>query len=147
MKIILKTDVKDLGKAGELVNVKNGYARNFLFPRNLATEASEKNEKQMTHLNKLAEIKKKKAVSDRKELLAKLEGLTVTFQETASEADKLFGSVTAFDLSNKLSEMGHEIDKRDITLEPIKMVGQHKATIDFGDDIKTDITVAVERKQ
>lgn len=147
MKVVLKSDVKDLGKAGEIVNVKNGYARNFLFPRKLATEASEKNEKQIAHLNKLAEIKKKKAVDARKELLGKLEGLTVSFQETASETGKLFGSVTTYDVSQALSKMGYEVDKRDIQFEVAKMVGQHKATVSCGDDLNAEFTVSIETKQ
>lgn len=146
MKIVLKNDVKDLGKAGDIVNVKSGYARNFLFPKKLAFEASEKNQKQMTHLNKLAQIKKKKAVGDRKELAAKLEGVTVAFEQAASETEKLFGSVTSYDVSLGLSKLGFEVDKKDIKLEPIKVVGQHKAVISFGDDIQTEITVAVSRK-
>ena len=147
MKVILKTDVKDLGNAGDIVNVKNGFARNFLFPKNLASEASEKNEKQMAHLKKLSEIKKKKALGDRKELLSKLEGVTVSFDMAASESDKLFGSITNYDISEKLLTLGFSVDKKNILIEPIKMVGQHKAIIDLGDDIKTELTVSVSRQQ
>ena len=145
MKVLLKQDVKDLGKAGKIVNVKNGYARNFLFPRSLAVEASDKNEKALAHLNKLAEIKAKKALGNRKQLLEKLEGVTVTFKMSASESDKLFGSVVANDVSKKLSEMGYEVDKRDIQLEPIKMVGQHQAKIVLGEDLSLELPVNVER--
>ncbi|MEZ4871421.1 MAG: 50S ribosomal protein L9 [Bdellovibrionales bacterium] len=147
MKVLLKQDVKDLGKAGSIVNVKNGFARNFLFPKSLAVEASDKNEKALAHIQKMAEIKAKKAIGDRKQIIAKLEGVTVTFSMSASDSDKLFGSVVANDVSIKLSEMGIEVDKRDIILEPIKMVGQHKAKIDFGDDLNAEIAVVVERQQ
>ncbi len=147
MKVILKKDVKDLGKAGDIVNVKQGFARNFLFSRNLATEASEKNEKQILHLGKLAESRKKKAVSERKELVAKLEGVTVTFCVAAGDADKLFGSVTNYDIAEKLYQMGYEVDKKDISIEPIKMIGQFKAVINLGDGAETELTISVERQQ
>lgn len=146
MKVILQTDVRDLGKAGELVSVKPGYARNFLFPRKLALEATETKVKEFEHLKKVAEAKRRKAMVARKEIADKLQGVTVSFAATAGETDKLFGSITTRDISDKLVEMGYSIDKRDIQLEePIRMLGQHKALVDFGDDLKTEITVSVER--
>src|SRR4051812_20517285 len=99
MKVILQQDVKDLGKVGELVTVKQGYARNFLFPRKLAVVATESNEVEWAHLTKMAEAKKKKAMGARKEVISKLQGLTLTFKlETAAESEKLFGSVTSHDI-------------------------------------------------
>ena len=145
MKVLLKQDVKDLGKAGSIVNVKNGFARNFLFPRSFAVEASEKNEKELAHLKKLGEIKAKKALGERKQVIEKLEGVTVTFHMSASETDKLFGSVTALDVSKKLSEQGFEVDKRDIEIEAIKMIGQHKAKVVLGEGLETEIAVNIER--
>ncbi|MBT4760222.1 MAG: 50S ribosomal protein L9 [Bdellovibrionaceae bacterium] len=146
MKVILQKDVKDLGKVGDLVNVKTGYARNYLFPHKLAMEASEKKENEMAHLKKLAEIKQKKVLGDRKELVSKIDGVTVTFKMQASEADKLFGSVSSLEVSNALSKLGFSIDKKDIEFEAIKVLGQHKATVNLGDDIKSDFSINVERK-
>jgi large subunit ribosomal protein L9 len=145
MKVILKTDVKDLGKVGDLVNVSNGYARNFLFPRNMASEATEKRVKEMQHLQKMAESKMKKVVAERKELIEKINGITVTFKMTAGDTDKLFGSVTNIDISNELEKQGHSIDRRDIEIEPIKMLGQHKATVKLGEGLEAEVTVSVER--
>lgn len=146
MKVILQKDVRDLGKAGELVNVKNGFARNFLFPRNLALEATETRVKEFEHLQRVAEAKRRKAVAERKEVVGKLQGVNVVFQATAGDTDKLFGSITTKDISDKLDAMGFSIDKKDIQLpEPIRMLGQHKATVDLGDDLKAEIVVTVER--
>ncbi len=147
MKVILNKDVKDLGKVGELVQVKPGFARNFLFPRLLAVEATEKRKKEFEHLKAVAVSNQEKAVGKRKELLAKLEGITVEFSAEASDDEKLFGSISNLDISRKLEEKGYEIDKRDIVLEePIKLLGQYKALVTFGKDLDTNITVSVARK-
>jgi large subunit ribosomal protein L9 len=147
MKVILNKDVKDLGKVGELVSVKAGFARNFLFPRHLAVEATEKRKKEFEHLKAVAEAQKEKAVEMRKELLKEIEGLTVEFVVEASEDEKLFGSISNLDISRKLEDKGYQIDKRDILLEePIKMLGQFKAQVTFGEELTADITVSVNRK-
>lgn len=147
MKVILQDDVKDLGKVGDLVNVSNGFARNFLFPRKLAMEATEKKVAEWKHLQQVAEAKKKKAQGKRKELIEKLAGVTLTFKVEAGETEKIFGSVTNFDVSNELESQGYMVDKRDITIaESIKVLGQHKATVNLGDGLETEITLVVERK-
>jgi large subunit ribosomal protein L9 len=146
MKVILNKDVKNLGKVGDLVNVSNGYARNYLFPRSLALVATEKRVKEFAHLQKVAETKKKKAIAERQDLAKKLSGVTVTFKASAGETDKLFGAVTNNDISNELEKLKFSIDRRDIHLdEPIKMLGQHKATVKLGDGIEAELTIAVER--
>lgn len=146
MKVILTHDVKNVGKVGDLVKVAAGFARNFLFPRRLAVEATEKRQKEMTHLQAMAERKKIKALSARKELLAKLEDLTVSFQVAAGENDKLFGTVTNRDIADRLGGLGFNIDKRDIHLEEaIKQLGQYQATIKLGEGLETNIKVSVER--
>ncbi len=148
MRVILQKDVKDLGKVGELVNVADGFARNFLFPRRMAVEATEKRVKEYQHLQKVAEVKKKKAYAERQKLLETLSGLTLTFSREAGETEKLFGSVTTADISDALEEKGHMVDRRDIHLdEPIRVLGQHRAKVKFsGDGLESDITVVVERK-
>lgn len=147
MKVILNKDVKDLGKVGELVQVKPGFARNFLFPRLLAVEATEKRKKEFEHLKAVAVANQEKAVGKRKELLNELEGITVEFTAEAAEDEKLFGSISNLDISRKLEEKGYQIDKRDIVLEePIKILGQYKALVTFGKDLDTNITVSVSRK-
>lgn len=145
MKVILQKDVKDLGKVGDLVNVAQGYARNFLFPRRLAVEATEKRVTELSHLKKVAEIRKKKALQERQELVQKVAGATLTFQKETSDGARLFGSITTLDLSNALEDQGFSIDKRDIFLEePIKVLGQHKATVKLGPGLEAELVVVVE---
>ncbi len=146
MKVILQKDVKNLGKVGELVNVSPGFARNYLFPRMLAAEATEKRVKEFEHLRKVAEVKKKKAVAERQDLLKKLQGVSLVLKASAGDNDKLFGAVTTNDLSNELEKKGYSIDRRDIHLEePIRMLGQHKATIRMGEGLEAEVSVSVER--
>ncbi|WP_413289515.1 50S ribosomal protein L9 [Bdellovibrio sp. HCB337] len=146
MKVILSKDVKDVGKVGDLVNVSEGFARNFLFPRKLAAEATEKRVKEWEHLKRVADVKKKKAVAERQAVLAKINGTTVTFKVAAGENDKLFGTVTTADISKELDKVGHSVDRRDIHLEePIKVLGQHKAVVRMGEGLEAKIMIAVER--
>ncbi|MCM2282159.1 MAG: 50S ribosomal protein L9 [Bdellovibrionaceae bacterium] len=146
MKVILQKDVKNLGKVGDLVNVSSGFARNYLFPRLLASEATEKRVKEFEHLRAVAEVKKKKAVAERQELIKKLQGVQLTVKAAAGESDKLFGTVTTNDLSNEFEKAGFSIDRRDIVLaEPIKMLGQHKAIVKLGEGLEAEVTVSVER--
>jgi len=146
MKVILQKDVKDVGKVGELVNVSEGFARNFLFPRKLASEATEKRIKEYEHLKRVAEAKKKKAVAERQALLGKINGVTVKFKLAAGETDKLFGTVTTTDISRELQSLGFSVDRRDIHLEePIKILGQHKALVRMGEGLEAKIQIAVER--
>ena len=147
MKVILQKDVKDLGKVGELVNVTNGYARNFLFPRQLAQAADEKSVSEWEHLKKVADVKKKKALAGRQEIIKKMQGVTLNFKlEAAGDSEKLFGSVTTMDISKQLAAAGYDIDRRDIHLEePIKLLGQHKASVKMGEGLEAEITVVVEK--
>ncbi len=146
MKVILTQDVKDVGKVGDLVTVSEGFARNFLFPRKLAAEATEKRIKEYNHLKQMAEAKKKKAMAERKALLDKLNGTTLKFSMAAGDTDKLFGTVTTTEISKELEKAGFSVDRRDIHLEePIKFLGQHKAFIRYGEGLEAGITVSVER--
>lgn len=146
MKVILQKDVKNVGKVGELVNVKNGFARNFLFPRKLASEANENSVKEWAHLQKVAEVRKKKAVAERQDVVNKLQGVTLTFKSEAGAGDKLFGSITPLDISNQLEKFGHSVDRRDIHIEePIKVLGQHKAQVKLGEGVTAELTIVVER--
>lgn len=146
MKVILQKDVKNLGKAGDLVTVANGYARNYLLPRRMALEATEKRVKEFAHLEKVAEAKRRKALAERQELIKKLQGVNITIKAAAGDTDKLFGAVTSHDISNELEKHGFSIDRRDIVMEgPIKMLGQHKATVRLGEGLEAELTIAVER--
>lgn len=146
MKVILTKDVKDVGKTGDLVNVSSGFARNFLFPRNMAAEATEKKVKEWEHLKRVGEARKKKAVSERQELLKKITGTAVNFKVQAGENDKLFGTVTTTEISKELEKQGFSIDRRDIHIEEaIKVLGSHKATIKYGEGAEATIQINVDR--
>lgn len=146
MKVILTQDVKEVGKVGDLVTVSEGFARNFLFPRKMAAEATEKRVKEYTHLKQMAEAKKKKAFTERKATLEKINGTTLKFKMAAGESDKLFGTVTTTDISKELQKSGFSVDRRDILLqEPIKLLGQHKAMVKYGEGLEAAIMISVER--
>lgn len=146
MKVILQTDVKDVGKVGDLVNVAPGFARNFLFPRKLAQEATEKRMTEWEHLKRVADTKKKKAVAERQELLKKVNGVSLSFKVSAGETDKLFGSITTADISRELEAKGFSVDRRDIFLdEQIKVLGNHKASIRMGEGQEASVQIVVER--
>ncbi len=146
MKVILQKDVKDIGKVGELVNVSQGFARNFLFPRKLAVEATEKRISEYQHLQRVAEAKKKKAHAERQAIIAKINGVTVSFKAAAGDNDKLFGTITTTDISKELEKSGFSVDRRDIHVEEqIKVLGQHKATIKLGEGLEAKVQIAVER--
>ena len=146
MKVILQKDVKDVGKVGDLVNVSEGFARNFLFPRKMASEATETRVKEYEHLKRVADAKKKKVVAERQELLNKINGVAVKFKMSAAESDKIFGSVTTSDISKELDKLGFSVDRRDIHLDDqIKVLGTHKATVRLGEGLEAMIQIAVER--
>lgn len=146
MKVLLQQDVKDLGKVGELVSVSPGFARNFLFPRKLALEATEKRQREFAHLQKVAEVRKKKAVAARQEVIKKLSGVTLTFKAPVGEQDRLFGAITTSDISAELDKQGFSISRRDIVLEePIKVLGQHRATVKLGEGLSAEFAITVER--
>lgn len=146
MKVILTKDVKDVGKSGDLVSVSAGFARNFLFPRKLASEATEKRVKEWEHLKRVADARRKKAVAERQELLKKMSGVSVSFKVQAGDNDKLFGTVTTSDISRELEKQGFSIDRRDIHIdESIKVLGSHKATIRYGEGLEAAVQVNVER--
>lgn len=145
MKVILKKDVRDLGRSGDMVSVAEGFARNFLFPRNLAAEATEGRVKEFEHWKRVATSKKKSAMAELSQVIEKLKTVTVSFKMPAGENDKLFGSVTAKDIAEELAKQGYTVEKKDITVDPIKVLGQYKAKINFGEGLKTEIAVSVER--
>ncbi|MBU4343007.1 MAG: 50S ribosomal protein L9 [Candidatus Omnitrophica bacterium] len=147
MKVILIEDVKKLGSMGEMVHVKDGYARNFLFPKNLARPATESN------LNIIEEIKRKKEaaiVKEKKlaeELRDKLSLVSCTLAVEAGDDDRLFGSITAQDIANSFEEEGFSIDKRKFILEePIKKLGVYHVSVKLHPEVSGDVKVWVVKK-
>ncbi len=145
MKVILLKDVKGLGKAGELVNSKDGYARNFLFPKNLAIEANEENLKKWEERKKEEAKKIQQEIEAANELKKKLENLTVTLKVKTGSQGRLFGSITALDVASNLKEQyGIDIDKRKIELkENIKSLGDFEAEVKLYQDIAAKLKINV----
>jgi large subunit ribosomal protein L9 len=145
MKLILREDVYNLGKSGELVNVKEGYARNYLLPRNLAMLASSANVRQLEHEKQVIELRQQKLKGGAQEQAKKLEGVKVSIKRKVGEQDKLFGSVTALDIAEAVAAQGQKIDRRHIHLpEPIKTVGTHEVEVRLHRDVQAKISVDVQ---
>ncbi|MDA8087604.1 MAG: 50S ribosomal protein L9 [Nitrospiraceae bacterium] len=148
MKVILKDDVRNLGRMGDTVTVKTGYARNFLFPKNLAAEASEKNVKQLEALKKQLAMKAIKIREDALAVAERLNAMILNFKAKAGEEGKLFGSVTAMDLEEAIKAQGVNVDRRKIALEePIKRLGTYSIQVKLYQDVNALVTVNVEPEQ
>ncbi|MDE0120086.1 MAG: 50S ribosomal protein L9 [Bdellovibrionales bacterium] len=144
MRVILQKDVKNLGQAGDIISVKKGYARHLLFPKKWAIPFTEGSAAAVRHRQKLIEVKQKKALVLRQALVEKLKDLKLSFVKEADASGKLFGSLTAFEISKELRLQGYEVDKKVIKLEPpLKEIGEHKILLDFGLEMKTEIHVHV----
>ena len=148
MKIILKDDIKELGQCGDVIEVKGGYARNYLIPENLAVQATPGN------LKSIVEIKKQKGFRDNKKkkeaerLKDKLEKLSITAEVNVGEEDKIFGSVTAATIAGLLKNLGFGIDKRLIVLEnPIKALGVYTIQIKLEKDVEANVKLWVVKKE
>ncbi len=136
MEIILKKDVANLGHADDIVNVKTGYAVNYLIPQGFATMATASAKK--VHAENLRQRAHKiaKFVGDAEALAAKLAETTVQVAAKVSESGKIYGSVTAAQLAEALAEVGIEVDKKDITVEAAKELGTYEATVKCFRDVK-----------
>jgi len=144
MKVILREDVKNLGHIGEVVNVSDGYARNFLLPKQFAVEANTKNLREFEHNKKVILEKAAKIKESLKSISDKLASLSLTIKAKAGEDDKLFGSVTNMDIAEALAAEGHDIDKKKIIInEPIRRLGEYAVTIKLHHDLSTEIKLHV----
>lgn len=147
MKVILREDVTNLGTAGEVVSVKDGYARNFLFPRSAAIPATGQNMKSFEHEKRVVEARKSKQKKEAEAVKAKLEKVSCSIAKKVGEADKLFGSVTTQDIEKAFSAEGFNIDKKDILLaEPIKALGVYTVPVRVFEDVIANTKVWVVRE-
>ena len=145
MKVILIQDVDNLGKIGDSVNVKNGYARNFLIPNKLALFANNQNMKSIESMLKQQELKNAKERSNLESLSKVLDKVTLKFELKAGEEGKLFGSVTSQMISDELAKQDLNVDKKEIILdEPIKELGKHKVSINLGENLSASIQIKVD---
>ena len=142
--VILREDVKSLGKAGELVRVKPGYARNFLLPRGLAFEATEGNKKRIAAETRARGARDQAERTEAERFAATLGAVELTLKGKAGEEGKLFGSITAQDIADALAAQGHQVDKRRIELEhPIKTVGHHTVAVRLHSEVHAEVRVSV----
>ena len=145
MKVILQQDVKGKGKKGELVNVSDGYARNFLFPKGLALEANAGNLNVMNTQNAAKAHKLAEEIAAAKATADKLSGKTVTISARMGDNGKLFGAITAKEISEAInSQLGIDVDKRKVSTEPIKACGTYNASVKLYTDINAAIFVVVK---
>ena len=144
IEVILREDVKSLGRAGELVRVRPGYARNFLLPKGLAYEASEGNKKRIAAETKARTTRLEAGKVEAQAFAARLAAVNVTLTGKAGEEGKLFGSVTAQDVADALAKQQIQVDRRRIELEhPIKTLGSHAVVVRLHPEVHAEVRVQV----
>ena len=144
MKVILKEDVKSLGTAGAVVNVADGYARNYLIPKSLAVEANVKSIKTLDHEKRKIEEHVKKIRGAAQTLSERISALTLTLSAKAGEEEKLFGSITTMDIAEALKKEGFDIDRRKIVLEePIKRLGSYTVGVKVHPEVTAQVNIQV----
>ncbi len=147
MKVILRKDIEKLGNAGDIVTVKDGYARNYLLPRGLAVPATPGNLRAIEEEKKLAELRANREKRAAEKLAEKLNSVSVTATVSVGEEDKIFGAVTTQMIADLLKEKGYDIDRRKIHLEePIKALGIYDVPIKLHPEVEAKVKVWVVRE-
>jgi len=145
VQVILNEDVPNLGRTGDVVKVRPGFARNYLFPRKLAVEASQKSLRAFEHHKRIAMGKREAQKTEAAELKRKIEALSITIGAHAGEEGKLFGSVTNIDIERALREKGFAIERRKIHLaEPIKQLGEFTVPVRLQPEVEASLKVEVK---
>jgi large subunit ribosomal protein L9 len=144
IEVILREDINTLGRAGEMVRVKPGYARNYLLPQGLAYEATEGNRKRIAAETKARASRDQAERVEAERFATTLSDVTLPLSGKAGEEGKLFGSITSQDIADALARAGHTVDKRRIELEhPIKSVGEHTVTVRLHPEVRAELRVSV----
>ncbi len=144
MEVILTEEVPKLGNAGDLVRVKNGYARNYLLPRGIALLATRGRVRELEHKKRVIEEKNRKELHGHEAIAARINVVELEFGMHSSEEGKLFGSVTNADIAEELRERGIEVERRKIDLpEPIKQVGEYKVAVRLHREVSAEVAVKV----
>ncbi len=148
MEVVLRKDYQNLGKAMDVVNVKNGYARNFLIPQGIATPATEGNRKAVAEAKRIAEKREQKSLKDARRLAKKIEEVPCTIAVKVGEEDRIYGSVSAQEIADFLKKEGFEIEKRMVELdEPIKELGVYTIHIRLHKDVHAKLKVWVVKEE
>ena len=147
MKVILKEDVQNLGQQGDVVEVKSGYARNYLMPQKLAILFTKQQKKSIDEAHRVEERKLEREKDQLESVLKQVEDLSLSLKMQSEEDSKLFGSVTKLDIVKLLEENGIAIDKKYVDLSsPIKTLGEHKVNIVFTKEMSASFTLTVEKE-
>jgi large subunit ribosomal protein L9 len=148
MRVILREDLDNLGAAGEVVTVRNGYGRNYLLPRGLAVPATEKDEARLDHERKVIASRAAKLAKELQGEVDRLSQVSVSISRAVGEGDKLYGSVTTRDVADALAEQGVKVDSKKLQMgEPIKALGMTEVGIKLGKDAVAKIKVWVVKKE
>ncbi len=148
MRVILTTDLPHVGKAGQTVEVANGYGRNYLLPRGLAVLATPGNERSLEQRQKARLAREARNKAEAEALAAQLQSLSLRIAKKTGEGDRLYGSVTSMDIANLLKDKGFTLDRRKIVLDsPLKTLGSHKVPIRLHPEIVAEVEVAVTREE
>jgi large subunit ribosomal protein L9 len=146
-RVILQDNVQHLGKTGDIVKVRDGYARNFLVPRGLAVVADDRNVRRLNHQKRLAETRNFKALASARVLAEQIAATAVTITKEAGEDNKLFGSVTNRDIAEALAADGFKVDRKLIHIaEPIRTLGVKSVQVKLHADIESALTVYVTKR-
>ena len=146
MKVILTANIKKLGKIGDLVVVKDGYARNFLFPQNMALRENKKNIEYYEKIKEEVKVKENKKLEDAKNTIEKIKNLKIEFNKEADEKDQLFGSISKKEIINYLKENGILIHSDDVEMKnSIRVIGEHEILVTPYPDISHTIIVKVNK--
>ena len=144
--VVLTEDLTNLGKSGELVRVRPGYARNYLIPRGLAISATAENVARIEHEKRVVEVRVAKQRGEAEQLSDKLKSVKITIERPVGEGDRLYGSVTSRDIEEALAAQGFAVDRRRIQTEAIKSLGTHTVTIRLATSVSANVEVNVVKK-
>ena len=148
MRVILRENMENLGKAGEVVSVKPGYGRNYLLPSGLAVPATEKDEARLQHEQRVIASRVAKLAKEMQSEADRLSQASVSLSRAVGEEDKLYGSVNNRDIAEALAEQGIKLDAKKIVLdEPIKTLGMTEVTVKIGHDVTAKVKVWVVKKE
>lgn len=147
MKVLLKQDIQNIGLAGEVHKVADGYGRNYLLPQGLAVVASPGMMKQAAAWRKKAEARREELRAEYEALSKRIEEASLTFTARAGETGKLYGSVTTTQIADDLNELlGTDIDRRKVGVEPLRQLGEHKVVVRLSGDFQPEVTVIIENE-
>ena len=146
MKVILQEDVSTLGATGEVIDVADGYGRNYLLPRKLAVLADPKAEHRLAHQKRIAAARQGKVLATARELAARISATAVSIKRQAASEDKIFGSVTNADIAEALAALGIDVDRKSIVLsEPIRNIGMFQVSVKVHREVEASVKVYVIR--